>query len=407
MQSFCDKKGLISKFQGSGKQGSRTADNLLIIKFLFDKIVKGEKNKLYCCFIDIKKAFDFTNKNHLFYNLLRDYEIGGNFLKLLQQIYTDHKVYVRVSGGLLKPITTTIGLKQGCCLSGLLFNLFVNKLPSIFDSSCDPVSILDEQISCLLWADDLLIMSRSATGLQNAITKTKIFYDALGLEVNQSKSKVMIFNGRGLKLDKLPEHQFYIGTNIVEVVDTYQYLGMNLKPSGSMQYAVSELCDKASRAWFAISNVLYKHKRLPVSRAFQLFDSLIKPVALYGCEFWLPSILSKKSFNSKDTLLKFWENLPCEILNQKLCRLLLSVHKRSSRLAVIGELGRYPLLISSLKHCIKYEWQLNSMNQDSLVCKSVREMAIMPHLDTWYSRVQKIKNYLAYQDYMVIRTVYV
>ena len=56
LQSFCDKGGLISKFQGSGKQNSRTADNHLIIKFLFDKIVKGEKSKLYCCFIDIKKS---------------------------------------------------------------------------------------------------------------------------------------------------------------------------------------------------------------------------------------------------------------------------------------------------------------------------------------------------------------
>ena len=195
------------------------------------------------------------------------------------QIYTDHKVFVRVAGGLLQPITTTIGLKQGCCLSGLLFNLFVNKLPSIFDASCDPVSILDETMSCLLWADDLLIMSRSPQGLQNAINKTKVFYDSLGLEINQKKSKVMIFNARGLKLDKVPEHQFFIGNNHVEVVNTYQYLGINLKPSGSMHYAVSELADKASRAWFAISNVLYKHKRLPVSRAFQLFDSLIKPVA--------------------------------------------------------------------------------------------------------------------------------
>ena len=164
--------------------------------------------------------------------------------------------FVRVSDGLLQPITTTIGLKQGCCLSGLLFNLFVNKLPSIFDSDCDPVSILDEQMSCLLWADDLLLMSRSATGLQNAISRTKLFYDELGLEVNQTKSKVMIFNGRGLKLDKHPEHQFYIGNIPVEVVDTYQYLGMKLKPSGSMQYAVIELNDKASRAWFSISNVL-------------------------------------------------------------------------------------------------------------------------------------------------------
>ena len=60
----------------------------------------------------------------------------------------------------------------------------------------------------------------------------------------------------------------------------------------SMQYAVSELYDKASRAWFAISNVLYKYKRLPVYRAFQLFDSLIRPIALFSCEFWLPRNLS-------------------------------------------------------------------------------------------------------------------
>ena len=51
LQSFCDKGDIISKFQESGKKGSRTADNLMIIKFLFDKIVKGEKKKdllLFC-----------------------------------------------------------------------------------------------------------------------------------------------------------------------------------------------------------------------------------------------------------------------------------------------------------------------------------------------------------------------
>ena len=119
-------------------------------------------------------------------------------------------------------------------MSGLLFNLFVNKLPTIFYSACDPVSILDEQMSCLLWADDLLLMSRSAAGLQNAISRTKGFYDTMGLEVNQTKSKVLIFNNRGLKLYKSPGHQFTIGNDPIEVVDSYQYLGMNIKPSGSM-----------------------------------------------------------------------------------------------------------------------------------------------------------------------------
>ena len=62
-------------------------------------------------------------------------------------------------------------------------------------------------------------MSRSAIGLQNAINKTKIFYDSLGLEVNKKNSKVMIFNGRGLKLDTTSEHQFTFGSNNIEVVD--------------------------------------------------------------------------------------------------------------------------------------------------------------------------------------------
>ena len=234
------------------------------------------------------------------------------------ELYTDHNVFVRVSGGLLQPIKTTIGLKQGCCLSSLLFNLFVNKLPSIFDEACDPVQIMNESISCLLWADDLLILSKSPVGLQNAINKTKLFYDGLGLEINQKKSKVMIFNGRGFKLKNHPDHKFVIGNQPVEVVDTYQYLGVNLKSSGSMQFAVSELCDKASRAWFGISNVIYKHKRMPVSRGLHLFGSLIRPIALFSCEFWIPMILPKKCFNAKTVLLKFWENLPAEILNQKL-----------------------------------------------------------------------------------------
>ena len=208
----------------------------------------------------------------------------------------------------------------------------------------------------------------------------------------------MVFNGQGRKLADSPYHVFYIGESIVEVVDTYQYLGIKLKPSGSMQYAVSELYDKANRAWFAISNVLYCHKRLPIAKGFQLFDSLIRPIATFSSEAWLPLVLPKASFKSKTALLKSWEGLRSEILNQKLCRLLLSVHKRSSRLAVLGELGRYPMLIASLKNCLNYEWQLSQCDTDSVVSMAVRDMKARPDLDTWYSRVQVIKELLGTEN---------
>ena len=88
----------------------------MVIKYFIDNIVKKQKKKLFACFVDIRKAFDCTNRQLLFYKLLSEYSVGGNFLKLLQSLYDRHEVHVRLSEGLLQPISTTIGVKQGCGL---------------------------------------------------------------------------------------------------------------------------------------------------------------------------------------------------------------------------------------------------------------------------------------------------
>ena len=264
-------------------------------------------------------------------------------------------------------------------------------MPEIFDNSCDPVKLGNLDINSLLWADDLVILSSSEAGLQKAIDKTFSFYKNLGLDINTKKTKVMVFNCGGRLLKKTA---FLAGGNDIEVVDNYQYLGIKLKPSGSMQLATDELFAKASRAWFAISNVLYQHKKLAVHKALQLFDSLIKPIFLYATEFWLPFMIPKKGFESHGDLLKCWESFLPETLNQKVCRLLLSVHKRCSRLAVLGELGRYPVFIPALKHCLKYQYHIDKMDRSSLISITFSEMKNNPQVDCWLSRVQRIKTLL-------------
>ena len=146
--------------------------------------------------------------------------------------------------------------------------------------------INDRDVNCFLWADGLLLVSSSASGLQNSLDKMGQFYNNLGLKVNIKKTQVIIFNKRGQKLDN--KYSFYLNEKKVAIVDEYQYLGLKLRPSGSMTMAVQELHDKASRAWFGISNVVFTNKRMEVDNIFSLFDSLVTPVALYGCEFWLP-----------------------------------------------------------------------------------------------------------------------
>ena len=84
------------------------------------------------------------------------------------------------------------------------------------------------------------------------------------------------------------------------------------------------------------------------------------------------------SFQTKTKLLDSWESFKCETLNQKCSRMFLSVHKKTSRLAVLRELGRYPIFINSLAQCLKYKLSMVSRrNTASLMDHEMTEMEDM------------------------------
>ena len=139
-----------------------------------------------------------------------------------------------------------------------------------------------------MWCDDLVVFSTSSSGLQNSINNISEHFNSLGLSINTKKTKVMVFNQRGLTLDKDPNHSFTIGDFSLEVVNEYQYLGLKLKSSGTFNFAAEELYTKASHAYFSISNILYTHKKWPIDRALSMFDTIVSPVALVACELWAP-----------------------------------------------------------------------------------------------------------------------
>ena len=299
----------------------------MVIRFLIDKYVKKGRKKLYACFFDLRKAFDTVNRTRMFYNLLSQYNIGGQFLKTIMSMYDGNEMYVRIHGGLTVPFITTVGVKQGCVLSPLLFNLFLNKLLDQYDETCDPVEINGKPLHVLMYADDCVVFSLSANGLKKAIGKTVEHFSSLNLEVNTLKTKVLIFNLSGQSLASDPNHKFIVNSKPLAVVSEYTYLGIKLKSSGTFTTAIEELCSKAGRAWNSLSTLLFTNKRMHIDRALRLFDSLITSIALYACELWLPFVFTKKSWESPENILNFWEKFKCETLNQKLCRLLLSVHK--------------------------------------------------------------------------------
>ena len=122
------------------------------------------------------------------------------------------------------------------------------------------------------------------------------------------------------------------------------------------------------------------------------------PVGLYGCEFWTPLSIPIKNYTNEETILKSWESFAPETLNKRICRLLLSVHKKSSCLAVLGELASYPIFMRALIQSLKYEWTLrNKSSPSSLAYCAINEMESLVGQGNinWLSNVNKMKNHLS------------
>ena len=64
---------------------------------------------------------------------------------------------------------------------------------------------------------------------------------------------------------------------------------------------------------------------MDTDKAFQMFYQLVSSIGLFNCEYWLPLIISKKSFNNSEMPLSFLENLKLE----KISRMVLGVHKKT------------------------------------------------------------------------------
>ena len=87
----------------------------------------------------------------------------------------------------------------------------------------------------------------------------------------------------------------------------------------------------------------------------------------------------------------------CEKINQKCARLTLSVNNKTSRLAVLGELGRYPLYIKALSQVLNYKMSLLGTDRhNSLVFDAIIEMQNMSlkGKDCLLSRVEKMQHLL-------------
>ena len=214
---------------------NRPADHVFTLRTLIGKYVHYHKEKVCACFVDFRKAFDSIWQEGLFYKLLKINK-GGQFYNLIKTLYCSSTCSIRIGENKTRSFSYSRGVRQGCILSPLSFNLYINNLLYLFENTMSDPFVLPNgtKISSLLYADDLNILSRSKIGLQNCLSALSSYCETWMLKINPKKTKIMIFQKRPRKS---VDTNFKIGTEIIEIVQEYTYLGTRPTPTGNFTLA--------------------------------------------------------------------------------------------------------------------------------------------------------------------------
>ena len=361
LKKYVYEKNILCDEQLGFREGNRTSDAIITLYSLIRQYCHKNGRNIYSCFVDFKKAFDSIPRDLLLEKLLK-LGVNGKFFNAVKSMYNNDFCCVRVGEKITNTFLANQGVKQGCILSPLLFNIFLSDLPKIFSSpDCQPVKLSNAQpVSCLIWADDVVLLSESNNGIQEMISKLAKYASINGLEINIEKTKAMIFNKSG----RFSKTTYKINNQFIHTTNSYKYLGFIMTPSGEINSGLKDLKARALKAYFKLKRKLGYFFRQYVSTTLFLFDALIKPILLYASDFW--------------GSLKMPRNNPIENVHIRFCKDILGVQKQTTNIGVLLELGEIPIIIYAKKNCIKNYLRINDKRANNILIASVNTFQISP-----------------------------
>ena len=352
LTEYCLHKGILSPSQLGFVKGNRTSDPHIILHNVLQKHCHRSKKRLFGCFVDFSKAFDSVPRDILL-EKLRKHGIDGKIFNVIQTIYLEDTVSIKIGPQHSSSFKTNKGVRQGCVLSPLLFNLFLADLPPVLDECGDNIKVDQHtSISCLLWADDILMVSETQAGLQTKLDALEKYCNINKLSVNTKKTQCMIFNKTGRLLKN---YKFTYKAAPLECVREYKYLGFIVTPSGEVRTGLEDLRQRAVKAYYKLKNTLGAMFRKNVKNTIHLYDYLVKPILTYCSDFW--GCIQPK-------------NNPIEKVHLMFCKHLLGVRRQTCTVGVLQEIGMMPLSLFAIKSATKNWERIQQGKANSLLIAS-------------------------------------
>jgi hypothetical protein len=267
-----------SNLQFGFKAGIGCSDALYTLRVIVDYYTRNGCT-LSLAALDISKAFDKISHYGLFLKLMQK-NVPKNFIDILACWYSKCIVSVRWGNECSQPFRMQAGVRQGGILSPILFAVYMNEMVEQLNKSGHGCCINGNFLGCLLYADDVLVISQSVCTMQHMLDICTSVAQKLDLRFNVKKSMVLRigrrYNYKCANLVLSGEH--------LQFVDEIKYLGVFIK-SG-----VQFCCDytQTKIKFYRSFNSIYSKCKSELI-CVNLMKAYCLPVITYACEAVRPN----------------------------------------------------------------------------------------------------------------------
>jgi hypothetical protein len=207
--------------QNGFRKRRSTIDQLSTLTNIVETRLKS-KRSTFVAYINFSKAYDSVNRDIL-WKKLANVGVNGKMFLAVKSIYSNVTACVQVNNLHTNWFNVNNGLRQGCGLSPILFNFYVNDLAVRLKALGLGVDIGNEEKLCiLLYADDIVFIAETEEDLQSMLDVLYEWSCASHMKINPTKSNVMHFRPNNVNRTNFV---FKCGPDNRECVPKYVYLG--------------------------------------------------------------------------------------------------------------------------------------------------------------------------------------
>lgn len=244
---------------------------------------------VFACFINYKNAFDCV-KHYKMIEILKATGIDREEIRIISNLYWQQTAVMKLKGATLEASSIKRGVRQGCVLSPLLFNIYSEV---IFKKALKKVSggirINGKTITNIRYADDTVILARNMKALQRMVDRIVRCSEEFGLFMNTAKTKVLVFSNN----NKIPVTRLTIKGITVEQVRSIKYLGTIVNNKNNPKEEIKSRIEQARKMFISMRRFFTSNLSLELK--VRMIRCYVFSDLLYGCESWtLDPAIEKK-----------------------------------------------------------------------------------------------------------------